>query len=153
MEKFTAFLNSVRPAYKVAKENGTWPIEVNGYKLNEETAEEKILIALKKVNEFKTKGEKASAEIANMSNRMRDVKKIMEDLKNQRETVLEYRENIRSGQLQTEIKGLVGVLNDGGVQMSDLEAINNTQGVDISDDVFQMSQSAEEKAMLDDFLR
>lgn len=84
---------------------------------------------------------------------MRDVKKIMEDLKNQRETVLEYRENIRSGQLQTEIKGLVGVLNDGGVQMSDLEAINNTQGVDISDDVFQMSQSAEEKAMLDDFLR
>ena len=153
VEKFTAFLNSVRPAYKVAKENGTWPIEVNGYKLNEETAEEKILIALKKVNEFKTKGEKASAEIANMSNRMRDVKKIMEDLKNQRETVLEYRENIRSGQLQTEIKGLVGVLNDGGVQMSDLEAINNTQGVDISDDVFQMSQSAEEKAMLDDFLR
>ena len=56
-------------------------------------------------------------------------------------------------QLQSEIKGLVGVLNEGGVKMSDIEAVNATQGIDVSDDVFQPSQNSADKALLDDFLK
>lgn len=151
--KYSVFLEAARPAYKAAKESGKWPIEVNGYSLGEEVAEEKILIAIKKSGEAKAKGEKASAQIASMGRRMKEVKRIREDLTSQREKVLEYRENIRSGQLQSEINGLVGVLNDGGVKMSDIEAINATQGVDASDDLFTPSQSSADKALLDDFLK
>ena len=151
--KFTAFLDAARPAYKSAKESGKWPIKVNGYSLGEEAANEKILVALKKVEEFKAKAEKATIQIVAMGKRMKEAKATAEGLQNQREKVLEYRENIRSGQLQSEINGLVGVLNDGGVKMSDIEAINTTQGVDASDDVFTPSQSAADKALLDDFMK
>ena len=151
--KYAAFLDAARPVYKAAKESGKWPITVNGYSLSEEAAEEKILAAIKKGGEAKAKGEKASAQIAAMDRRMKEVKRIREDLSSQREKVLEYSENIRSGQLQSEINGLVGVLNDGGVNMSDIEAINATQGVDTSDDVFTPAQSSADKALLDDFLK
>ena len=151
--KYTAFLEAARPAYKAAKEDGKWPITVNGYSLGEEAAEEKILVALKKVGEFKAKVEKASAQIDAMGRRMKEVKQTTDELNDRRDKVLEYRENIRSGQLQSEIKGLVGVLNEGGVKMSDIEAVNATQGIDVSDDVFQPSQNSADKALLDDFLK
>lgn len=146
------FLDKARPAYKTAKESGKWPIKVNGYSLGEEAAEDKILAALKKVEESKAKSERAAAKIANMDQRRKDVKRIIANLKDQREKVLEYRENIRSGQLQSEINGLVNVLNDGSVRISDLEAVNSTQGIDTSNDVFTPSQSAADRAALDKFL-
>lgn len=151
--KYGEFLEKARPAYKAAKESGKWPITVNGYKLGEEAAEDKILAALKKGEEARARSEKAATKIANMEQRRKEVKRIIADLKDQREKVLEYRENIRSGQLQNEIKGLVGVLNDGGVRMTDLEAVNSTQGIDTSDDVFTPSQSAADKAALENFLK
>ncbi|MDR9829246.1 hypothetical protein RCJ22_27020, partial [Vibrio sp. FNV 38] len=87
--KYAAFLDAARPVYKAAKESGKWPITVNGYSLGEEAAEEKILAAIKKSGEAKAKGEKASAQIASMGRRMKEVKRIREDLTSQREKVLE----------------------------------------------------------------
>lgn len=151
--KYGDFLEKARSAYKAAKESGKWPIIVNGFSLGEEAAEEKIIVALKKSKEAKTKCEKAESEIVSMAHRMKEIKRISDDLKEQRDKVIEYRENIRSGQLQSEIKGLVGVLNDGGVKLADIEAVNTTQGIDASEDVFGPSQSVEDKNALDEFLK
>ena len=152
VEKYGEFLRLVRPAYKAAKGNGTWPIVVNSYTLNEESAKERILTAIKKRDAAKAKGEKSSSNIVVMTQRMKDIRRIESNLKEQREKVQNYLENIRSGQLQSEIKGLVGVLNDGNVKMSDLEAVNTTQGIDSSDDIYSPSQNDADKKLLDNFM-
>lgn len=108
--RYTAFLDQAKAAYKEAEATGTWPVTINGFRLDEEQLGDRIADALERIE--LAKKDRAAGEVIARKTEMRQgvLKAKGRELASLRLKLVQQAEQIKMNSQFAEINDLADVL-------------------------------------------
>jgi hypothetical protein len=146
--RYEKFLNDAKAAYKAA--NGSWPITVNGYDLDEEEFNDKIADAMERVELAKKEQRDNSAIAKKVSIRRGILKSKKRDLVSLRMKLVQQAEQVKMNSALAEIGDLKAAL--GTIKDMMLEIDEDPTKLSI-EDITAEDPNAERNKKVSDFLK
>ncbi len=105
LDNIELFLSTAKRAYRAAESSDNWPMNINGYTLSKEKAQEKIVVAAKRVEPLKQSLSKKRNVLATIENRLRRIEK-------EQRNALEIKERLNMTISDLRLKNVIECDND-----------------------------------------
>ena len=105
LNNIRSFLTTAKSAYREAEASGNWSININGYTLSKEMAQEKIVVASKRVEPLQESISKKRNVLAIIENRLRRIEK-------EQRNALEIKERLNMTINDLQLKNVIECDND-----------------------------------------
>ena len=149
IRRYTKFLDEAKKQYKIAKENDSFPVEINGFELSEEELADKVADALERVELAKSQKKTNGVVVKKVKIRQGVLKTKTRELRSIRRKLVLQLEQVKMNEALGEIDELTNVL--GTIKDMQLELSEDPTKLSL-DDITEEDPDSERKQSAEEFL-